>query len=101
MVAGVSAGVVGCQRTPFSWERVQPLLLVRLTDKVQPGMTTYAAAFSVGDHRKLTQWAEVQGSPFSLESQAGWTYPVPGWNVSPAYPHLPPEVAAALEEMPR
>lgn len=44
VVAGVSAGVVGCQRTPFSWERVQPLLLVRLTDKVQPGMTTYAAA---------------------------------------------------------
>ncbi|WP_189643994.1 hypothetical protein [Deinococcus piscis] len=94
VVAEVRAGVVGCQRTPFSLEPVHPMLLVHLTDKVQPGMTTYAAAFGLSDHRKLTPWIRVQDSPFSISSQAGWTYRVPGWNVSPSYAHLPPELAA-------
>ncbi|MDO4264735.1 MAG: hypothetical protein Q4C67_11110, partial [Deinococcus sp.] len=96
VVAGVRAGVVGCQRAPFSLQPVRPLLLVHLTEKVQPGMTTYAAAFGLGDHRKLTPWTRVQDSPLSTDVRTAWTYPIPSWNVFPAYPDLPPELAASF-----
>lgn len=96
VVAGVRAGVVGCQRRIFSFDRVRPLLVVHLTEKVQPGMTTYAAAFGLGDHRKLTPWTRVQDSPLSTDVRTAWTYPIPSWNVFPAYSHLPPELAAAF-----
>lgn len=95
----VRAGVVGCQRRIFSFDRVRPLLVVHLTEKVQPGMKAYAAAFSVGDHRKLTRWVAVRDMPFDLSLRERRSpYGGLGWDAYPAYTALPPEVAALLKE---
>ena len=95
----VRAGVVGCQRRIFSFDRVRPLLVVHLMEKVQPGMKAYAAAFSVGDHRKLTRWVAVRDMPFELSLRERRSpYGGLGWDAFPAYRALPPEVAALLKE---
>lgn len=59
-VDSVRASVTRCFRDergrprPLSFRASAPLLVVHLMDRVRPGMQSYAAVFTPGDHRKLT-----------------------------------------------
>lgn len=102
--AGVATGVARCDQDArgrprtFSFRAASPLLLVYLSDRQGPGQRYVAAAFTPGDHRKLTRWAAAP-QPYGI-----WTnqmpYLNPFWEVGRVLPEVPAPIAAQLSKSP-
>lgn len=79
---------------PLTFRASAPLLVVHLTERVQPGMAAYAAVFTPGEHRKLTPWVPTEPPYSGVTKHSPYLYP--GWVVFPFLPTLPPELERAL-----
>ncbi|GAA5511672.1 hypothetical protein Dcar01_00384 [Deinococcus carri] len=100
-VDSVRASVTRCfqdargRPRPLSFRASAPLLVVHLMERVRPGMQSYAAVFTPGDHRKLTPWMRAEPPYGQLRPHKPYFFP--GWVVYPELPTLPPALARELE----